>query len=1072
MSKLVGDVSLMGGQMRKMQKGIDAANQNFIQQLQSLINDIFVLFGGGGDTGLDFGDLKYLFQAIGALFGFDEGIFPINLFNAAWHFFSNFILPGGSFEEVINALVDNFIASVLDLFGEVPILGEALQQFAVIISEIRDLVMPIFEALSELFGAFDLELDDSEGIGGFFGPLGPIVDVIWELLEEIDLPDISSAIAEIIRLGAPVIKLIAGVIKLVALFIKIIFGTATIDQFFTAIQELVQGIIPGAGNLGFGDIGSTIIGMFLNPTSFIQNILSMLGLGGSPPTTPGSGGGGTTNPDGSGTVIPGNFDPFSAIMEFINQLFGGGVLTGQQPVPPPVLAPLAPGAEPNVMPTPAFPNTDSVDGHGLWLWDWPDEDAAIWDIDPGCIRTRRTETVTIYWVSGTWQNLPGDTPHGDPKEYIKNLFSDQTVNLLPDGTGQMVPGEQILDWSRFEVISVPYPGAMYPLGWSANQAIAWLKKTIRLIPGDFMLLGGSQGGFVISAILDDLRYGSLQDRYENLLFGCAMGSMRRQRGRGFPDQPERFDNNKYGCYLPTLQDTPDHWWEFGLEGGTYPAYDNLNGVTYGNDDPISCRGDDSVSQQMRDLVRQTADVKTYTANSQSEFYLLMIGSAIFTGEAFNNILAAGQPSIATPHAFSPWQVQPFLAEGDHRTFWHYMIDHMNSLVADRDPSLGEIRQFESVQQQSVQPGEHVTAFADVQWMNMPEINGPAIMLCVNVYNGSGVLINTMINDDCIIYDPEEDRDWDQIYGVFEMPIGASFAKPMVHVFDDAMTTAIVWARRVGMQVEKRLDAATIGNIENIPVVPASNLGGVQGIFSLENTLQTIIDGGTNANTPEDVDLISGGTLAQMFEYMARTRQDSTLALSLVTALLQSGTPSFHTPETYLFEVPGEHIFTIPAWAQVVGTKFDLIGVGAGGAGDAIVWFFIPPGGGAGTWAHTTVTYGTEIPNGATQFKIVVGDGGIGGLGGGQGTDGEDLIMKLMSNTILLAAAGGLGGVTDAGVGEGAGDIVFNNQPYFASKDVNINQPGQPRGGGSGTNTTGAGPYNGGTAVGWVRIWQP
>ncbi len=155
LTKLTGDVSYLAQYTRQMQQGIDAANQNFIEQIQDFINEILVLIGGGGDTGFDFGDLKYIFQAIGALFGFDTetglaGIFPINLFSAAWHFFSTYIIPIDNFGEFVDWLIDQFIAMVLDAFGDIPIVGQALEQLFVWITQIRDLIA----AFNEMFGSW------------------------------------------------------------------------------------------------------------------------------------------------------------------------------------------------------------------------------------------------------------------------------------------------------------------------------------------------------------------------------------------------------------------------------------------------------------------------------------------------------------------------------------------------------------------------------------------------------------------------------------------------------------------------------------------------------------------------------------------------------------------------------------------------------------------------------------------------------------------------------------------------------------------------------------------------------
>ena len=150
-NKLTGDVSYLASYMRKMQQGIDSANQNVVQQLQSLINDFLVIIGGGGDTGFDFGDLKYVLQAIGALFGFGPGLsLPINLGQAASHFFSEYVLGLANFEESINVIIDSALATILDIFGEVPILGQAAQGLAVFITGLRDGINTTIDNLGDL----------------------------------------------------------------------------------------------------------------------------------------------------------------------------------------------------------------------------------------------------------------------------------------------------------------------------------------------------------------------------------------------------------------------------------------------------------------------------------------------------------------------------------------------------------------------------------------------------------------------------------------------------------------------------------------------------------------------------------------------------------------------------------------------------------------------------------------------------------------------------------------------------------------------------------------------------------
>ena len=217
----------MAQYLRKLQKGVDEANENILEQAQSLITDFIVLLGGNGDTGLDFGDLKYVIQAIGALFGFtnSEGEIqlPVNVFAAAWHFFSSYIMPVGDFSEFIDALIDQAIAGILGMFGEVPIVGEALQQLAVIITDIRDLLMPLIEAVEALFEVFG----GSWTIGDL-GIFGDLFDALNELISPILGPPIA-ILGEIFQVmvtwTVPFVQALTYVVNVVTNLIRSITGS-------------------------------------------------------------------------------------------------------------------------------------------------------------------------------------------------------------------------------------------------------------------------------------------------------------------------------------------------------------------------------------------------------------------------------------------------------------------------------------------------------------------------------------------------------------------------------------------------------------------------------------------------------------------------------------------------------------------------------------------------------------------------------------------------------------------------------------------------------------------------------
>ena len=159
-SKLVNDVSFIAANLRKVQSQADQADENVIQQLQDFINDIQVIMGGQGDTGFDFGDFKYVLQAYGALFDFigpdGQVQVPTNLDQAVTNFFNQYLFGGQNWQQAFDASTDQEIATMLDIMGEVPILNQAAEQLAVIISKNRDNIDTIANVFNTFFQAFNI----------------------------------------------------------------------------------------------------------------------------------------------------------------------------------------------------------------------------------------------------------------------------------------------------------------------------------------------------------------------------------------------------------------------------------------------------------------------------------------------------------------------------------------------------------------------------------------------------------------------------------------------------------------------------------------------------------------------------------------------------------------------------------------------------------------------------------------------------------------------------------------------------------------------------------------------------
>lgn len=268
--KLNNDVAYIAAYMRKMQKGIDEANQNVIQQIQSFINDFIVLLGGGsGGGGLDFGDLRYVIQMIGALLGFNVeggigGLLPLNAFSAVWHMLSTYIFPVEQFKDVIAAIVDTLIAQILDIFGEIPIVGEVLQQLAVIIVDLRD----------GLFGIIDFVNDILNVLTGGLGSIGDIFTGIFDAFSiNLDL-DFSDPISFLISL---VDALFSGPIGFITDLISNIFSFTGFDlsgatdlfsDLFGGLQDIIDQIVGGIGNPV-----EAISGVIAGINGFIQDVV-------------------------------------------------------------------------------------------------------------------------------------------------------------------------------------------------------------------------------------------------------------------------------------------------------------------------------------------------------------------------------------------------------------------------------------------------------------------------------------------------------------------------------------------------------------------------------------------------------------------------------------------------------------------------------------------------------------------------------------------------------------------------------------------------------------------------------
>jgi len=298
----------------------------------------------------------------------------------------------------------------------------------------------------------------------------------------------------------------------------------------------------------------------------------------------------------------------NALQGLLGNLLPAGALSSTTPVPASLLSALTPGTSNNVLPNSGgFPAQTVLDGQGLWIWDFPGKAGGVWG-SPGCVRTRRPGTITIYHVFGAWEQSPGTpmpngpTNLGDPKAVFKMFTSD--IVYQQGMASPPTRGDNLIDWTHFEFIPVQYSAALEPMGSSVKDGTSTLLNLIESIPGKFIIQADAQGALIASNVYDEIRYGSLQNRNSDFLMAVCFGNLRRQQGRSFPNGPV-YDSTGHGAYTPTLQNTEDRWWEWAIPAGTYPAFGSMTGVTFAKSDPLACSGSDANSVQFQGLIQQT-----------------------------------------------------------------------------------------------------------------------------------------------------------------------------------------------------------------------------------------------------------------------------------------------------------------------------------------------------------------------------------------------------------------------------------------------------------------------------------
>lgn len=185
----------------QMQKGVDKANQDFLGKFHDMVTNIGILLGGGDPnvTEIDWGDLQYYLPAIGALLGFDANTpFPINLINAAEHFFLGFVVPLDAWQVAVDDQVDAWAAS----WGLDEDFVNSLHELIDAFGGVSDSWNSFMQAIGQLFNIFDIDPDNT----AWLGPFADLWNSISQLLSGFDLKNLGTVLNPVFHSLAPWIE--------------------------------------------------------------------------------------------------------------------------------------------------------------------------------------------------------------------------------------------------------------------------------------------------------------------------------------------------------------------------------------------------------------------------------------------------------------------------------------------------------------------------------------------------------------------------------------------------------------------------------------------------------------------------------------------------------------------------------------------------------------------------------------------------------------------------------------------------------------------------------------------------
>lgn len=1099
---------------QKLQKGVDQANQNALEQVQGIYADLFVMFAGLEPTGIDVGDLKYVIQGLGALLGINPDTpFPINLVEAAWHMFQNYIVPAPQFFDVIFDAIDAW-ALDLGLSQEfIDSTNELRQAFEDLWTAVGTSMDGLFDAFSKLLAAFMPTIND----------LGPLWDSMINLIDLVPWDTLAPVLSMLADLGVPFIDALTAIVNVGTSFLSPL-------SFISGSQIGTLGsnaVPPIAKNTTVWSVGADGAEATAWVWDDVEKAFTTTGNATAKeihtqqtfPATP-----------GQKFTVKGSLK-WTGIPTAAND-FGVQLQWYQDANPVSVTNLNIPGGHGT---TGGF--TESINQADVVV------PVSVNGVRFGARVGTGISTGTV-WAKGISVQLQGGVATSAidglddllggflPLDFFNGLggMIDPTQpdvfsyfsNLLPlnffDGlAGMSAPSQgDVLGYlegligldAPLETIQQFITNSLTPQGVLTN----WTQ-----IPGH--LFGNIMPGETSQNLLPDAGFDD-----PATLNGQTLWTHDATVGRTLPLGSAK---TVAGSVLRQLTGVPittkpgqvtdlETWvfWTGAVVGAgkaiqlcanAYDASDNLI------NDPVnrilaSISGiatNSSGWQQLSGSYQAPAGTKyvriclEVTAVASAGSFWFDDGSHILHGFLDASMLG----NIENITQLLPTSVAGFSGLFDLLQTFGHLTDGLGTAYSGSTQSGLEFPDLFGMAQQTVSTsflsllqstlntqiltrrtnkptGQGLNATSEAMF-GIGQFSNPATGTLLTVSLAAGQSISLMFRS-------SEDAK----KGFFEfMASGTSVTNIFTNIYEVDPTNgnkSLLW----NSANIATLIPTTLGYVRSL--IPSLNqpelLGG-------DNLMLEIVNGGANAmtvvaktlgtpNHPTEFPKNFGGSraLASTGGNSPATLTDSQVTYSSVVPYINIGileVPADYQPQVKASYInPNTYTFTTPTWMKA-GDKLDLIGIGAGGGGGNSIGPLSGQGGGPGVWNGVTLTCGTDFPPGAQDFVFTVP------AGGSRTNNGAPLTItynNMAGTPVTITCPGGPYGGNGSSHnpanpnthsdGVGAGDYIYNGVRYFGSADVSMGNTGNRPGGGGGGAISYSIGASGGAASGFAVARQP